>query len=72
MRSSPALQRSALARVIFTLVDNAETRTAFRRDPAEGERVALAALDREALRERFRVNPMLLSARAARLSRRVG
>ena len=64
-----APQRSALAGAIFRLVDDAETRAAFVRDRAgyaarfdlaEEERKALIALDREALRERFAINPMLL------------
>src|SRR5205823_11053110 len=64
-----APERSTLAAAIFTLVENAEARAAFRRDPAlyaerfdlaEGERVALATLDQDALRERFQINPMLL------------
>lgn len=62
-------ERSALAGAIFGLVENEAARAAFRRDPAgyaarlglaEDERVALAALDRETLRDRFRINPMLL------------
>jgi len=64
-----APERSALAGAIFTLVNDEAARAAFRRDPAgyvagcdlaEGERAALVALDPEALRERFRINPMLL------------
>lgn len=64
-----APERSALAGVIFALVDSADARAAFRRDPAayagrftitEDERRALIALDRETLRDRFRINPMLL------------
>ncbi|HTV87417.1 MAG TPA: hypothetical protein VME41_00220 [Stellaceae bacterium] len=61
--------RSALAGAVFTLVENAEARAAYRRDPAAyaarlalaaDERDALAALDREVLRDRFHLNPMLL------------
>jgi 2,3-dihydroxyphenylpropionate 1,2-dioxygenase len=64
-----APERSALAGAIFRLVDDADARSAYRRDPAayvaawdlpDDERNALAALDREALRERFAINPMLL------------
>jgi 2,3-dihydroxyphenylpropionate 1,2-dioxygenase len=64
-----APERSALAAAIFALVENAEARAAFGRDPAgyaagcdlaPDECAALAALDREALRDRFRINPMLL------------
>jgi 2,3-dihydroxyphenylpropionate 1,2-dioxygenase len=64
-----APERSGLAAAIFALVENAEARTEFRRDPAGyaarcalagDEEAALAALDHEALRERFQVNPMLL------------
>jgi 2,3-dihydroxyphenylpropionate 1,2-dioxygenase len=64
-----APERSALAGAIFALIDNPEARAAFARDRAgyaarlelaEDERAALVALDREALRERFAINPMLL------------
>jgi 2,3-dihydroxyphenylpropionate 1,2-dioxygenase len=64
-----APEQSALAGAIFTLVADPEARAQYRQDPtgyvarcalAEGEAAALAALDRDALRERFRVNPMLL------------
>jgi 2,3-dihydroxyphenylpropionate 1,2-dioxygenase len=64
-----APERSAIAAAIFALVENAEARAAFRDDPAgysgrfelaEDERAALVALDREALRTRFALNPMLL------------
>jgi len=64
-----APERGALAAAIFALVQNSEARAAYRRDPAgyaagldlaAEERAALAVLDREALRERFRLNPMLL------------
>ena len=72
-----APEHSALAGAIFTLVNDEAARAAFRRDPAlyaagfdlaEGERAALAALDLEALRERFRINPMLLYQLAQRVS----
>ncbi len=72
-----APEHSALAGAIFTLIDDAEARTTFRRDPAlyaarfdlaEGERAALVALDREALRERFAINPMLLYQLAQRVA----
>ena len=64
-----APERSALAAAIFTLVEDAEARAAFRGDPslyaarfdlAEDECTALVALDSDALRERFQINPMLL------------
>lgn len=64
-----APERSALAGAIFALIDDAAARAAFRSDPesyavrlelAEDERAALVALDRETLRDRFQVNPMLL------------
>ena len=72
-----APERSGLAAAIFTLVEDEAARAAFRRDPAlyaagcalaEDERAALAALDREALRQRFQVNPMLLYQLAQRVS----
>ncbi|MGC2411982.1 MAG: hypothetical protein WA459_04710 [Stellaceae bacterium] len=72
-----APEQSALAGAIFTLIDDAEACAAFRRDPAryaarfdlaEGERAALVALDRDILRERFQVNPMLLYQLAQRLA----
>src|SRR5207302_5067919 len=56
-----APERGALSAAIFALVENAEARAAFRRDPAgyaarcdlaADECAALAALDREALRDR--------------------
>jgi 2,3-dihydroxyphenylpropionate 1,2-dioxygenase len=62
-------ERSALAGAIFKLVDDPEAGAAFRRDPAAyvarvdlaaDERAALLTVDREALRERFSINPMLL------------
>jgi 2,3-dihydroxyphenylpropionate 1,2-dioxygenase len=64
-----APERSALAGAIFRLVEDEEARAAFARDRAafaaryglaEDERTALVALDRDALRERFAINPMLL------------
>jgi 2,3-dihydroxyphenylpropionate 1,2-dioxygenase len=70
-------ERGALAGAIFTLVDSAEARAAFRRDPvlftsrfalATDERAALAALDHAALHERFRINPMLLYQLAQRVA----
>ena len=72
-----APERSALAAAIFTLVEDAEARAAFRRDPAryvarfelaEDERAALVALDKETLRERFQINPMLLYQLAQRVA----
>jgi 2,3-dihydroxyphenylpropionate 1,2-dioxygenase len=72
-----APDRSALAAAIFTLVEDAAARAAFRRDPAhyaarfelaEDERAALAALDSDTLRERFQINPMLLYQLAQRVS----
>src|SRR5437870_1063410 len=72
-----APERSTLAAAIFTLVENEDARAAFRRDPAlyaerfdlaEGERAALAALDHDALRERFQINPMLLYQLAQRVA----
>src|SRR5207302_10619980 len=71
-----APERSALAAAIFTLVDAEDARAAFRQDPeryaarldlAEDERAALVALDSEALRERFQINPMLLYQLAQRV-----
>jgi 2,3-dihydroxyphenylpropionate 1,2-dioxygenase len=71
-----APERSALAGAIFALIDNAEARAAFVRDRAgyaarfglaEDERAALVALDRDALRERFAINPMLLYQLEARV-----
>jgi hypothetical protein len=72
-----APERSALAAAIFTLIDDGAARAAFRRDPAryaarfdlaEDERRALVPLDREALRLRFAINPMLLYQLEQRLS----
>ena len=74
-----APERSALAGAIFTLVDDAAARAEFRRDPAvyaarfdlaADESAALAALDRDALREHFRINPMLLYQLEQRVSAR--
>ena len=72
-----APERSALAGAIFTLVENAEARAAFRRNP-EGyaancelpteERAALATLDIETMRDRFQINPMLLYQLAQRVA----
>lgn len=64
-----APERSALAAAIFALVEDPEARAVFRRDPAtyaarfelpDEQRAALFALDRETLRDRFQINPMLL------------
>ena len=64
-----APERSALAGALFALVENDEARALFRRDPAAyaarfelaaEERAALTAADRDALRDRFGINPMLL------------
>ena len=68
-------ERSELARAIFAIVEDAAAHAAFNSDrdgyaarfDLDGEeRAALVALDREALRERFRINPMLLYQLAAR------
>jgi 2,3-dihydroxyphenylpropionate 1,2-dioxygenase len=62
-------ERAPLAGAIFRLVGDPAARAAFRDDPGgyttrlglpEDERAALAALDRETLRDRFAINPMLL------------
>jgi 2,3-dihydroxyphenylpropionate 1,2-dioxygenase len=72
-----APERSALAGAIFALVDNLDAQAAFARDRAgyaarfdlaEDERTALVTLDREALRERFAINPMLLYQLEQRVS----
>jgi 2,3-dihydroxyphenylpropionate 1,2-dioxygenase len=72
-----APERSALAGAIFTLVEDAKARAAFRRDPARyavrfdlsaGEHSALVTLDPEALRERYQINPMLLYQLTQRLA----
>jgi 2,3-dihydroxyphenylpropionate 1,2-dioxygenase len=70
-----APERSELARAIFAIVDDAASRAAFSAD-RDGyaarfaldadERRALVSLDRDALRERFRINPMLLYQLEAR------
>jgi 2,3-dihydroxyphenylpropionate 1,2-dioxygenase len=69
--------RAALAGAIFALVDSAEARALFARDPAayavrhalaEDERAALVALDRAALRDRFGINPMLLYQLESRIA----
>jgi 2,3-dihydroxyphenylpropionate 1,2-dioxygenase len=62
-------ERAPLAGAIFRLVGDPAARAAFRDDPGgytaglglpEDERAALAAVDRETLRDRFSINPMLL------------
>lgn len=72
-----APERGALAAAIFALVDDAASRAAFRADPAgyvarfelaADERAALVALDRETLRQRFAINPMLLYQLANRIA----
>jgi 2,3-dihydroxyphenylpropionate 1,2-dioxygenase len=72
-----APERSALAGAIFRLVEDAAARSLFRDDPsgylarfalAEDERAALVALDRESLRDRFRINPMLLYQLESRIA----
>src|SRR5712691_159707 len=72
-----APERSALASAIFALVEDAEARAAFGRDRgsfaarfdlAADECAALVALDRDALRERFQINPMLLYQLAQRVA----
>ena len=69
-------ERSELARAIFAIVEDAAARAAFnsdrdgyaaRFDLGAGERAALVALDRDALRERLGVNPMLLYQLEARV-----
>jgi 2,3-dihydroxyphenylpropionate 1,2-dioxygenase len=71
-----APEHSELARAIFAVIDDAAARAAFTEDRdryAAGfdldadERVALVALDRDALRERFAINPMLLYQLEARV-----
>jgi 2,3-dihydroxyphenylpropionate 1,2-dioxygenase len=71
-----APERSELARAIFAIVEDAAARAAFAEDrdgyaarfalDAE-ERAALVTLDRDALSERFRINPMLLYQLEARV-----
>ena len=69
-------ERSELARAIFAIVEDAAARAAFNSD-RDGyaarfdldveERDALVALDRDALRERLGINPMLLYQLEARV-----
>jgi 2,3-dihydroxyphenylpropionate 1,2-dioxygenase len=72
-----ATEHSALAAAIFALVADAAARAQFGGDRgqfaarfalAEDERAALVALDRVLLRDRFRINPMLLYQLEQRLS----
>ena len=72
-----APEHSALAGAIFTLVADSEACAAFRRDPTryaarfdlpEAQRAALVALDKDTLRERFQINPMLLYQLAQRVA----
>jgi 2,3-dihydroxyphenylpropionate 1,2-dioxygenase len=74
-----APQHSELARAIFAMVDDNAARGAFLADRdgyaarfalADDERAALVTLDREALRERFAINPMLLYQLEQRLAKR--
>jgi 2,3-dihydroxyphenylpropionate 1,2-dioxygenase len=68
-------ERSELARAIFAIVEDGAARAAFNSD-RDGyaarfdldveERDALVALDRDALRERLGINPMLLYQLEAR------
>jgi len=69
-------ERSELARAIFAIVEDAPARAAFdsdrdgyaaRFDLDAEERAALVALDRDALRERLGINPMLLYQLEARV-----
>jgi 2,3-dihydroxyphenylpropionate 1,2-dioxygenase len=71
-----APERSELARAIFAVVDDAVARAAFAEDRDcyaarfelnADERAALVTLDRDALRERFAINPMLLYQLEARV-----
>jgi 2,3-dihydroxyphenylpropionate 1,2-dioxygenase len=71
-----APERGELARAIFAIVEDAAARAAFTEDRdgyavrfelAAEERAALVTLDRDALRERFRINPMLLYQLEARV-----
>ncbi|MBV9584757.1 MAG: hypothetical protein JO213_07725 [Alphaproteobacteria bacterium] len=71
-----APERSELARAIFAIVDDAASRAAFtqnrdgyaaRFELDSEERAALVALDRDTLRERFQINPMLLYQLEARV-----
>ena len=65
-----------MARAIFAVIDDAGARAAFladrdnylaRFDLAADERAALRTFDRDALREHFAINPMLLYQLEARL-----
>ena len=71
-----APERGELARAIFAVVDDAAAQAAFLQDRNAyvarfeldpDERGALVALDRDALRERFQINPMLLYQLEARI-----
>jgi len=71
-----APKRSELARAIFAVVDDAAAQAAFAEDRegyaarfelGDDERAALVNLDRDALRERFAINPMLLYQLQARV-----
>ena len=64
-----APERSMLAGALFALVESAEARALYKSDPAAyaarfeldaEERAALTSADRDALRDHFRINPMLL------------
>jgi len=64
-----APERSTLAGALFALVENADAREQYRRDAAAyaaryelapDERTALITADRDALCDRFGINPMLL------------
>ena len=64
-----APERSALAGALFALVESEEAQSLYRRDPSayaaryeldSEERAALTTADRDALRDRFGINPMLL------------
>jgi len=71
-----APERSELARAIFAVVEDAAARAAFTEDRDRyaarfaldaDEREALVTLDRDTLRERFAINPMLLYQLEARV-----
>jgi 2,3-dihydroxyphenylpropionate 1,2-dioxygenase len=71
-----APERSELARAIFAVVEDAASRAVFTADRngyaarfelAADECAALVTLDRDALRERFAINPMLLYQLEARI-----
>src|SRR5437763_1808738 len=71
-----APERSELARAIFAIIDDASARAAFMEgregyaasfELGDDERAALVNLDRDALRERFAINPMLLYQLEARI-----